>query len=68
MAVYEGRDQIYLTALATAKLVPDYCDCPEQHHLAHEADPRPALQILQLDQALCPRTGSEHHLKQDLQL
>jgi hypothetical protein len=36
----------------------------ERHFLAHGADPRPALQVLQLDRALCPRTGSEMTLRE----
>jgi hypothetical protein len=60
MSVYEGRNQIYLTALAHMNtLYRTITTTVERHFLAHGADPRPALQVLQLDRALCPRTGSE---------
>ncbi len=65
MSVYERRNHIYLTAMThrdtlyrcvTATL--------ERHFLAQGADPRPALQVLQLDHALCPRTGSAMTLRE----
>ena len=60
MSVYEGRDQIYLAAIAHCDtLYRTIATTLERHHLAHGADPRPALQILQLDRALCPRMGAE---------
>ena len=60
MSVYEGRDQIYLAAIANSELVyQTIATVLEQHHRSHDADPQAAMQILQLDQALCPRTGSE---------
>ena len=56
----QGRDQIYLAAIANSELVyQTIATVLEQHHLSHDADPQAAMQILQLDQALCPRTGSE---------
>lgn len=60
MSVYEGRDQIYLAAIAnSALLYQTIATVLERHHLAHDADPQAAMQILQLDRALCPRTGNE---------
>ena len=65
MSVYEKRDQIYLSALAqTDVLYRAITLTLERHFLAHGADPRPALQILQLDRALCPRTGAERRLRE----
>ena len=65
MSIYEGRDQIYLCALAqTETLYRTIAVALERHYLAHGADPRPALQVLQLDQALCPRIGGEHTLRE----
>ena len=64
MAIYEGRDQIFLTAIAnTDTLYRAITATLERHHLAHGADPRLALQILQLDRALCPRAGGEITLR-----
>jgi hypothetical protein len=65
MSVYEGRNQIYLTALNHRNtLYRTIATTVERHFLAHGADPRPALQVLQLDRALCPRTGSEMTLRE----
>jgi hypothetical protein len=65
MSVYEGRNQIYLTALTHMNtLYRTIATTVERHFLAHGADPRPALQVLQLDRALCPRTGSEITLRE----
>ena len=33
-----------------------------KHHEAHGADPSVALDILHLDEALCPRVGAEHEI------
>ncbi|MDZ7785460.1 MAG: radical SAM protein [Halioglobus sp.] len=64
MAVYEARDRIYLTALARRD---ELYDCLARtlrdRHRDLGADPHPALQILQLDRALCPRTGGEVTLR-----
>ncbi len=66
MGVYEERNRIYLAALAQRDLLyQTIAVALEKHHLAHGADPRPALRILQLDRALCPRSGSEHTMRQD---
>ena len=66
MGVYEERNRIYLAALAQRDLLyQTIAVALEKHHLAHGADPRPALRILQLDRALCPRRGSEHTMRQD---
>jgi hypothetical protein len=60
MSVYEGRDSIYLKAIDSSEAVyRTIATTLEEHHLAQGADPRPALQVLQLDRALCPRSGSE---------
>jgi hypothetical protein len=65
MSVYEGRNQIYLTALTHRDtLYRTIATTVERHFLAHGADPRPALQVLRLDRALCPRTGSEMTLRE----
>jgi len=65
MSVYEGRNQIYLTALTHMNtLYRTITTTVERHFLAQVADPRPALQVLQLDRALCPRTGSETTLRE----
>jgi hypothetical protein len=64
MAIYEGRNQIYLTALAdTEALYRTIAQVLRDHHQVNGADPGPALAILELDQALCPRTGGEHELQ-----
>jgi hypothetical protein len=60
ISIYEGRDQIYLAALAEPELMYQaLTSCLSQHHARHGSNPGPALQALQLDQALCPRHGSE---------
>ena len=65
MAVYEQRDAIYLSALAHPDAIyHTIAAVLERHHLAQGADPRPALQVLQLDQALSPRYGQERRLQQ----
>lgn len=64
MSVYEGRDKIYLAAIARSEaLYRTIATALERHHLALGVDPRPALQALQLDQALCPRIGRETTLR-----
>ena len=65
MSVYEGRDRIYLSALNHMDtLYQTIATTLEQHYLAHGANPQPALQVLKLDRALCPRTGGEHSLQE----
>jgi hypothetical protein len=65
MSIYEQRDRIYLSALAQREALYHAVTATlERHHLAHGVDPRPALQVLQLDRALCPRMGSEHQLRE----
>jgi hypothetical protein len=65
MSIYEGRDQIYLATLAREDVLYRVITTTlERHYLAHGADPRPALQALQLDRALCPRIGKEHTLQE----
>jgi radical SAM superfamily enzyme YgiQ (UPF0313 family) len=64
MDVYEQRDRIYLAALAQRELL--YCTAAEiieRHHICHGSDFGAALQALQLDEALCPRSGDEHQLR-----
>jgi len=66
MSIYESRDRIYLRALERRDaLYRTLAVALERHHLAHGADPRPALQVLQLDRALCPRMGGEHSIRVD---
>ena len=65
MSIYEGRHQIYLSAIAHSDvLYRTIATTLERHHLAHGEDPRPALKVLQLDRALCPRTGGEMSLRE----
>ena len=60
MSIYEGRDQIYLGAIAHSDILYGTIRrLLEEHHLRHGADPRRALQALQLDRALCPRMGAQ---------
>lgn len=60
MSVYEGRNRIYLRALEDRdSLYRIVTTALERHCTAHHIDPRPALRILQLDSALCPRSGPE---------
>ena len=66
MAVYEARDRIFLTCLAARETLYRVISCELQEHLsALGTDPSPALQTLELDQALCPRGGSEHTLQRE---
>ncbi len=66
MAIYEGRNQIYLAALANLDdLYDGLAMVIRRHHATHGADATAALDILNLDQALCPRVGAEHELRQD---
>jgi len=63
MAVYEGRNSIYLQALAyPEELYQILVDTVERHHCDRGIDPTPALQTLALDRALCPRRGGEQTL------
>ena len=65
MSVYENRDRIYLSALGNRNaLYRTIATVIAQHHQAQGADPRFALQVLQLDDALCPRIGAEHTLQE----
>ena len=60
MSVYEGRDEIYLAAIANSERLYRVIETVLiSHHEEHGQDPGPALAILALDRALCPRTGSE---------
>jgi hypothetical protein len=63
MSIYEGRNNIYLLALAhREELFEILFDVLQNHHKALNLDPTPALQTLALDAALCPRTGGEQTL------
>ncbi len=60
MAVYEARDSIYLAALARREaLYERIAEVVERHHRVFDGDPRRALQVLELDRALAPRSGGE---------
>jgi hypothetical protein len=66
MAIYEGRNQIYLAALRNLDALYEVLAVViRRHHESHGADATAALEILNLDQALCPRVGTEHELRQD---
>jgi Radical SAM superfamily/B12 binding domain len=63
MAIYEGRDAIYLEALANPDMLyQTIAGVLQAHHEFHGEDAQQALKILELDQALCPRAGSETSL------
>ncbi len=65
MSIYEGRNQIYLTAIANSDRLYDVIETElARHHREHGEDPGPALAVLALDRALCPRTGSETRLRE----
>jgi hypothetical protein len=60
MSIYEGRDQIYLCAIDNSDAVYEIiANTLQQHHLDCGADPQAALEVLELDRALCPRSGNE---------
>jgi hypothetical protein len=64
MAVYEARDRIFLATLASRNLLYAVIGKTLKRHLASLGiDHSAALQILQLDRALCPRSGGEHTLQ-----
>lgn len=64
MAVYEARNQIYLAALSDPQqLYETLHKVVQDCHIAAGINPGPALQILALDKALCPREGSEQTLQ-----
>jgi len=66
MSVYEGRNSIYLLALANpAELYETLFDVLHKHHNDLGVDPGAALQTLALDRALCPRTGAGQTLHCD---
>ncbi len=66
MSVYEGRNSIYLLALANpAELYEVLFDVLHKHHNDLGMDPTAALQTLALDRALCPRTGTGQTLHCD---
>ncbi|MFT5766502.1 MAG: hypothetical protein ACI9DH_000318 [Halioglobus sp.] len=65
MAIYEDRNQIYLEALNQLDALYDcITEVMVKHFQNIGADPTAVLQILSLDKAMCPRTGSEHILEQ----
>ena len=60
MSIYEGRDTIYLTAMADQdRLYRVLTRVLEKHYLDNGMDPTAALAVLALDRALCPRVGAE---------
>jgi len=64
MDIYEHRDRIYLAALDRQDLLYNTAaDIIERHYLCHGHHCGAAMQSLQLDRALCPRSGTEHHLR-----
>jgi len=64
MDIYEQRDRIYLAALDQQELLyHTAADIIERHHICHGDDYSAALQALQLDQALCPRSGAEQRMR-----
>ena len=64
MDIYEQRDRIYLAALDQQELLyHTAADIIERHHICHGDDCSAALQALQLDKALCPRSGAEQRLR-----
>jgi radical SAM superfamily enzyme YgiQ (UPF0313 family) len=66
MAVYEARDRIFLASLASRSILYGVIgNALERHLIDHGVDPLPALRTLQLDRALCPRSGGEHVLERD---
>ncbi len=66
MAVYEARDAIYLAAAADRETTYRVLAATiKRHHLAHGTDPEPALRTLELDRALCPRTGQETTIERE---
>ncbi len=63
MDIYEQRDRIYLAVLDQPELLyRTTADIIEMHHTRHGNDAGAALQALQLDKALCPRSGTEQKL------
>ncbi len=63
MSVYENRNAIYLAALADReRLYRTLAELLEAHCRQNHSNPAPALQVLALDSALCPRTGGEQAL------
>ncbi|MFK8048517.1 MAG: radical SAM protein [Halioglobus sp.] len=68
MAIYEDRNQVYLLALKELdQLYQVVSEVLLKHFQISGADPTVVLQILSLDKALCPRTGSEHLLEQNFE-
>jgi len=65
MSIYEQRDRIYLAALGRhLEIFQAAATVLAAHHHSRGHDPGPALEALQLDEALCPRQGGEHVLRQ----
>jgi hypothetical protein len=66
MALYENRNAIYLSALKDReRLYGVLAEVLEEHFQRNRKDPTTALQVLALDAALCPRTGSEQTVLAD---
>lgn len=65
MAIYEDRNQIYLQALTQLDALYEHItEVLVKHFHNIGADPKAAIQILNLDKAMCPRIGSEHILEE----
>ena len=65
MSFYEGRNAIYLAALADPdNLYKTIANTLQRHHTEQGVDAQLTLQVLQLDRALCPRVGGEHALRE----
>ena len=65
MAIYEERNLVYLTALAQLDTLYDTISAViSKVHEQQGLDPAEALNILKLDQSLCPRVGEEHMLRE----
>ena len=60
MSVYEQRNGLYLEALKDQEsLYALITECLRSHHERHGSCADEALQVLDLDRALCPRWGGE---------
>lgn len=65
MAIYEGRNRFYLSALADLETLFSLLrERVRAHHEHHNADASLALAALEIDRAGCPRYGGEHQLEQ----
>lgn len=66
MAVYEARDAIYLACAANReKTYGVLASTLTRHHRAHDKGSAEVLMTLELDRALCPRTGMETTIERE---